>query len=191
MTSQWHCEIHQRQLHVNKKNFHFALNIIIINFAFGFRKFVAITSEILLQIHKRYWYIPNISTGRENYCSFICEFNWLSSSQWIFSFDEPSSLRIIETRAFVNTLIEEITIPSSVTRIEHNAFGGCKTLKRLLFRDNSQINAFEKKLFENMTTLEETSIPLSVRSIGCGSFKRWETVWFLAENIQYIQCAHC
>lgn len=61
-------------------------------------------------------------------------------------------------------LIEEITIPSSVTSIKTNAFDGCKSLKRISFNENSKIQKFIDYQFSRIETLEEIIIPSSVVS---------------------------
>ena len=63
------------------------------------------------------------------------------------TFADGSQLQKIGRYGFSEAGIEDITIPSSVVRLESSAFSCCGNLKRVLFQDNSQLKRVEGLCF--------------------------------------------
>lgn len=68
-----------------------------------------------------------------------------------------------------------VTIPSTVTKIGDNAFGGeansVTTVTRILFEDDSQLATIGDKAFAYCTAIETFDMPMTVTSIGKEAFK--------------------
>lgn len=62
----------------------------------------------------------------------------------------PNTLSLIDYGAFENTVIEEITIPSSVTAISGHAFDGCSNLKNVYLKINTLNSSTTKNRFTNL-----------------------------------------
>ena len=82
-----------------------------------------------------------------------------------------SALQTIGDYAFENcTSLTEITIPSEVTTIEGNAFGGCMNLQTVIFAEGSKLQTIGDNAFENCTSLTEITIPSEVTTIEGNAF---------------------
>ncbi len=68
-----------------------------------------------------------------------------------------------------------VTIPSTVTKIGDNAFGGeantVTTVTRIVFNDDSQLTTIGDKAFTYCTAIETFDMPVTVTSIGKEAFK--------------------
>lgn len=63
----------------------------------------------------------------------------------------------------MNSSIEEIFIPASVTSITAEAFKGCNSLRTVVFDGN--VEFLGQKLFEGCTALTTISLPASIAKI--------------------------
>ena len=76
----------------------------------------------------------------------------------------PQNTKIIGSCSFEYSNIEEISIPSSVTKICENAFNNCFNLIKVEIPTNSNLQTIEKGSFSG-SKIEEISIPPSVTKI--------------------------
>ena len=70
------------------------------------------------------------------------------------------------------SLLQKITIPSSITSIGYSAFSDCLSLKSVTFEIPSSVTVFEMGSFKGCSALTEIFIPSSVKSIGSRAFKK-------------------
>lgn len=84
----------------------------------------------------------------------------------------PHGVTEIYDMAFCGSKIEGVTFPSSLKKIGHNAFMGCKQLKFIDFGDGiTDIgDDYPTGVFECCEKLEEVSLPSQVKSIGNATF---------------------
>ena len=87
--------------------------------------------------------------------------------------DIPTSINgqtvtAIGEKAFYNTVIEEITIPSSVLEIDGFAFANCKNLKKVTFSNG--LETIGEGAFYNCVKIPSLDLPDSLKSIGLGAF---------------------
>ncbi len=81
----------------------------------------------------------------------------------------PSTLTKIGRRAFAdNPVLESVDIPSSVTEIDAGAFDNCPSLKNVKLP--SGLKLLENGMFEGCSSLTEIDIPEGVEEIGSGAF---------------------
>ena len=74
--------------------------------------------------------------------------------------------------AFENaSLLEKVTIPSSIKRIDDSAFKECRSLVSVEFENNSSLLKLGNEAFMNCTEVKSIEIPTNVQSIGKASFK--------------------
>jgi hypothetical protein len=81
------------------------------------------------------------------------------------SFEEPSSLTLIDACAFYDTPLHSIGVPDSVERIGDNAFGNCSTLRNVVFRPESKLLELGWRVF-GLTSIGSFVGPAGLRSIG-------------------------
>lgn len=74
----------------------------------------------------------------------------------------------INSWAFTNSNIKEITIPDSVTEIGHDCFSGCRSLGKVSLSNNLQ--SIPYNCFPGCTNLYSIDIPESVIEIGDNAF---------------------
>ena len=80
----------------------------------------------------------------------------------------PEGTKRIGKFAFKGSDLTSITIPNSVTSIEHGAFMGCSSLKSLTIRNS--VTSIGDWAFDGCSGLTSVTIPNSVTSIGDGAF---------------------
>lgn len=85
------------------------------------------------------------------------------------TFAENSELISIGKCAFSNSSLENITIPSSVTKICEEAFSSCQYLIEFEFQEDSKLTLISKKAFSN-SSLQVISIPQNVEKIEDSAF---------------------
>lgn len=73
-------------------------------------------------------------------------------------------LEIICEKAFINTSINYIFIPSNVKKIGESAFEGCTKLKLFEIQENSKLKSLQKNLFLG-SSVESISIPSHLKLI--------------------------
>lgn len=85
-------------------------------------------------------------------------------------FESPSSIQIIEDGAFSKcVLLEEITLPTTLTTIGCKAFEGCKSLKKMTIP--SSVIQFEDYVFSKCSSLKQVIFEnTSMKSINTGTF---------------------
>ncbi len=71
--------------------------------------------------------------------------------------------------------LASVTIPASVTSIGKYAFGGCSSLKNVIFAEDSRLQYIGDYAFDHCTSLESITIPAGVTQIGSGS---WGNILF-------------
>ncbi|KAK8852946.1 hypothetical protein M9Y10_017942 [Tritrichomonas musculus] len=82
----------------------------------------------------------------------------------------PSNVKVIKPFSFQFSVLKEIFIPSSVTKICENAFSFCRSLKKVSIPTNSNLKTIEKYSFSHLN-IEEISIPASVTEICKRAFQ--------------------
>lgn len=80
----------------------------------------------------------------------------------------PSNIKEIGPNAFQGSKIKSIYIPSTVEKIDEQAFYDCKKLKEVTIEDG--VKAIGVSAFANCEKLKRVEIPASVTSIGAGVF---------------------
>lgn len=81
------------------------------------------------------------------------------------------NMRAIGYASFRNSNITYISIPSSVTNIQGNAFYNCSKLAEVSFASNSKLSKIEIGCFYNCSSLSSIAIPDNVDYIYENSFK--------------------
>jgi hypothetical protein len=120
----------------------------------------------------------NIEIGRNieilgSQCFSYCES--LSS----ISFESTSRLIRIESKAFYNSSLESIVIPSTVEILGSKCFSACQSLSSISFESNSRLMRIESKTFYN-SSIESIVIPSTVDILGskCFSFCKLSSISF-------------
>lgn len=87
----------------------------------------------------------------------------------------PAALEAIGEGAFIDSRVEEVSIPAGVKRVGADAFGQCARLTRVELP--SGIDEVAARTFEGCAVLAEVKMPEGLRSVGaraflgCGSLK--------------------
>lgn len=98
--------------------------------------------------------------------------NAFTNIQHITGVDLPSTLNIINDKAFAGTIISEIRLPENVTFIGKEAFAGCNYLKNVYLDDNlEEIGdfAFSETVIKNTNLI----MPKNLKTIGNYAFSGW------------------
>lgn len=66
--------------------------------------------------------------------------------------------------------VKEICLPTSIKRIEENAFSSCSSLRHIIFADPSNLKTIGKAAFNHCSSLKIVQIPDSVETIEWGAF---------------------
>lgn len=80
----------------------------------------------------------------------------------------PNNVETIGTGAFKNQGIHSVSIPTSVTKIERDAFSGCRKLTRV---DMQKVKHIEDRAFDGCCNLAEIDLPAELRYIGTDAFR--------------------
>lgn len=84
----------------------------------------------------------------------------------------PRNAAYIGQSAFVQTVINQITIPASVTNIASQAFSGVTRLQYVEFELNSKLNTISSSAFYNCSGLKRIHIPEGCTLIQSSAFKQ-------------------
>ena len=136
--------------------------------------------------------VKNIGYGAFTYCMGLTNIEFEEDSNLtnigIYSFIGCSRLKTINLEAtkleeigamafgFIeedimpSTVIEEITLPSTLKTIGMGAFVGCTSLRTVTFENNSQLTSIGEYVFYNCSSLTSITILESVTSIGDYAF---------------------
>ncbi|CAJ1955673.1 unnamed protein product [Cylindrotheca closterium] len=102
--------------------------------------------------------------------------------------DDPSCLVTIGERAFnCCEALEEITIPSSVKRIQDYAFRRCISLVQVSFREGLKVIGCGS--FQECTSLERVNLPETVETLRSEAFRECSALWEvnLSEKLNEIR----
>lgn len=81
-----------------------------------------------------------------------------------FTFQEGSRLKSIGGNAFhCNSSLQSLTLPSSVTNIDHHAFYQCSSLDEFVIPDG--VESIERAVFAECSKLKTVTVPNSVKKI--------------------------
>ena len=81
-----------------------------------------------------------------------------------FTFQEGSRLKSIGGNAFhCNSSLQSLTLPSSVTNIDHHAFYQCSSLDEFVIPDG--VESIERAVFAECSRLKTVTVPNSVKKI--------------------------
>ncbi|MBQ4049475.1 MAG: leucine-rich repeat protein [Clostridia bacterium] len=89
------------------------------------------------------------------------------------SFVIPNTVTEVPLKVFAGSLVEEVTIPASVTVIRESAFFNCKNLTTVYFEENNSESALlvvEAKAFENCAKLESITLPAHLTDVSVSMF---------------------
>ncbi len=84
------------------------------------------------------------------------------------SYKIPAAVKKIEYKAFMNSKVQHVIIPNSVTIISPYAFSYCRSLRDVVL--SNQITEIGYRVFEGCEKLQSIVIPDSVKIIGKSSF---------------------
>ena len=87
----------------------------------------------------------------------------------------PDGVERIGERWFVNSKVESVTVPASVTAIEKEAFCDCKCLRRVIFALGSKLKKIGSKGFCR-TGIEKVVLPKSLAEIRESAFEDCESL---------------
>ena len=97
-----------------------------------------------------------------------------------FTFQEGSRLKSIGGNAFhCNSSLQSLTLPSSVTNIEHHAFYQCSSLEEFVIPDG--VESIERAVFAECLKLKTVTVPNSVKKIVQKAFLNCSSL----ENVVY------
>lgn len=86
------------------------------------------------------------------------------------SIELPSTLKRIEYNAFKTcTNLKNVSLPESLRRIGNNAFFACKRLRRIELAERSKLEEIGDFCFYD-SELEEVTLPRMLKTIGCYTF---------------------
>ena len=123
------------------------------------------------------YYVKGIGANAFNGCSNLKT----------LSFNSRSILETIGADAFKGTGIGEISLPSTLRRIEEGAFNGCSSLKTVSFNSDSKLESIGADAFRGVR-ISEIILPSTVRRVedgafyGCGYLETIE----LNDGLEYI-----
>lgn len=97
-----------------------------------------------------------------------------------FTFQEGSRLKSIGGNAFhCNSSLQSLTLPSSVTNIDHHAFYQCSSLDEFVIPDG--VKSIERAVFAECSKLKTVTVPNSVKKIVQKAFLNCSSL----ENVVY------
>lgn len=97
-----------------------------------------------------------------------------------FTFQEGSRLKSIGGNAFhCNSSLQSLTLPSSVTNIDHHAFYQCSSLDEFVIPDG--VESIERGVFAECSKLKTVTVPNSVKKIVQKAFLNCSSL----ENVVY------
>lgn len=105
-----------------------------------------------------------------NYLADSCEIAGLGGGKTTIKINIGNTLKYIPTGLFRNSLIDSITLPSSVKYIGPNAFRGCSNLTSISLP--SSLDSIGHHAFFGCSALTSLTIPESVTKIGDYAFAR-------------------
>lgn len=108
-----------------------------------------------------------ISTGVKEIC--ICAFCNCKKLKHV-AFAKGNQLEIIGKRCFSESGVTEISIPSSVTTIEDNAFNFCRELTRVAFAEDSRLEKIGSRCFCG-SGIKAITLPRMLKEIGDSAFQ--------------------
>ncbi len=82
----------------------------------------------------------------------------------------PEGVREISDEAFVSSVVRDIQIPGSVTRLGSGVFRYCNSLQQVVFAEDSKIGSIPSEAFCGCFSLQNIEIPASVRELGMNCF---------------------
>lgn len=113
------------------------------------------------------------------------------SGRRVQSVELPQGLRVIGRRAFEKCArLEAVTLPSSVERVELEAFNGCSSLRRVSLGEGLRV--IQPRAFWYCASLSEITLPASVTLIasrafeGCSALRRVTVLNPGAEMDEYV-----
>ena len=97
-----------------------------------------------------------------------------------FTFQEGSRLKSIGGNAFhCNSSLQSLTLPSSVTNIDHHAFYQCSSLDEFVIPDG--VESIERAVFAECSKLKTVTVPNSVKKVVQKAFLKCSSL----ENVVY------
>ena len=101
----------------------------------------------------------------------------------------PDTVTAIKYYAFTGGNFTSITIPSSVTTVESNAFANCKSLTNVTFEEGCRLGSIGWSMFAGCSSLESITIPSSVTKIDTYAFQNCSALESveIPNSVKYIE----
>jgi hypothetical protein len=92
------------------------------------------------------------------------------------SFEADCGVRRFGDRAFCNSSLRSIVVPSSVEVIESGCFWGCTELSIVAFEPNSRLSSFGEQVFACCTSLKRIALPAAIQTTITDQVVGWSTL---------------
>lgn len=99
------------------------------------------------------------------------QYLWNTKTEY---FKIPPTIEQIEDEALGLTNLSQITIPSNVSKVGINAFGGCHNLKEIMIEEG--VKRIEDYCFSGCMGIEKVYLPKSIRYLGRDIFQHNEPI---------------
>jgi len=105
------------------------------------------------------------------------------------SVEIPEGIEVIETRAFSNSEIETVYIPSTVKSIENSAFECCEKLNEIFFHYNSKLETIDYTAFYGCKSLRTIELPNGLKIIHSQAFSNCENLYYVGipDSLEVIE----
>ena len=101
------------------------------------------------------------------------------------SYEIKEGVKVIGDKAFwMNTKLQQITIPNSVSIIGDNAFDGCVLLKQIVLPES--IESIGQSTFRDCKSLKKICLPKSLKKIGRFPFCGCKNIKLTSDSSRYI-----
>lgn len=101
----------------------------------------------------------------------------------------PEGLRVVMSRWFYNSNVQDVTVSQSVEEIQDEAFAHSANLRKITFAENSKLRKIGMEAFAE-TQLSEFDAPQLLESIGFGAFRGTALdVFFAPKNLKTIEAS--
>lgn len=93
----------------------------------------------------------------------------------------------IDDFTFMDTNIEKIKIPTSITYIGNSAFENTQKLNEVIFNQGSQLETIGEAVFKNAKALTTIDIPNRIETIPFSAFERAKTLSYINIDSEHSQ----
>ena len=102
-----------------------------------------------------------------------------------------SKIEAIETQSFDSSVLNKITIPSTIKRMGTNVFNNSKLLTEVYFYDNNNLTEITNGMFANCSSLSSVKLPKQITLINNNAFEKCSALSYIEipENVTKINNA--